>query len=245
MSNARAVFLFLIILLCMMAVRYRKDIIQRFFHYFIPITILIAIMYIGFIYVFWGFQYQDYRRDFRRQYSIDNIIRYTDRIPLSHYQYLKLKDDPRMGRLASIVKSFNLIFNSPSVFLFGLGPGNTQESHVLGKDGKYFQKYGSLSGLNRTQLSLIISEFGFLGIFLYFLFFWYLWKIIRRFKNINILEYQLISGVYLAFIILLFLFFTYSQVLNDYVVILILSYFIAVLQQRYYQTNDYNFSIED
>ncbi|MHA1343129.1 MAG: O-antigen ligase family protein, partial [Promethearchaeota archaeon] len=240
MSNARAAFLFLAMLLCIIFIEYRKKILPRFYHYFISFIILIIIMYFGSIYVFWGFQKQDYGRNFKRQYSIKYILEYTFRPPLSHYQYLRLKDDPRMGRFASIKKSFDLTSHNSLTLLFGLGSGNTQESQVFNKDGKYYQRYGSLSGLNRTQLSMIISEFGILGIFLYILFFWRLWKNVKGSIKLELLEYKLISGTYIFFLVLIFIFFVYSQVLNDYLVILILSYFIAVLQKIYVQMNDEN-----
>ena len=238
LSNARAVFLFLIILLCMIAIRYRKEIMLRFFNYFVYGVILILIMYLGFISVFWRSQRQSYGRDLKRQYSIDFILEYNYRPALSYYQHLESKDDPRMGRFIAIMTAFDLISDSPHTLIFGLGPGNTQESQVFGKSGKYYQKYGSLSGLSKNQLSLVLSEFGLLGILLYSLFFGRLWKLLQRIKNINMLEYQLTSGVYLVLLGLIFLFFIYSQVLNNYVVVLVLSYFIAVLQQRLFQTNN-------
>jgi len=231
-SNARAAFLFLVAILTLLAFRFWQKIVEKLPYYLILIPVVAAVLYFGVVVVFWGFQEREYNRDIKEQYTLEYIIDYVSKPAPPAYQYVLWKADPYMGRLAAIVKATELIKEKPSRLLFGLGPGNTQQSQVFGRDGSYFQAYGILAGLNRNQFSLVIAEYGLLGLAVYCALFLWLWKIVQRIREIDLSEYKLFSDTYAVMLVLILLFSVYSAILTDFATIVIIGYFIAVLQER-------------
>lgn len=234
LSNGRAAILFMIILVIALIIRYGKELVIKRPHFSGYIIVIITIISIGVVFVFWGFQAHDYNRDLKTQYSYNFMKEYTYKPSLSLYDYQEFGEDPRMGRIAAILTAFDLIKKGTRRFLFGLGPGNTQRSLVFGNKGEYYQNYGSLSGLSRNQISLIISELGIIGVFLHFLLLYWIWKGIRIYKNKNSLKYLFTEDVFFFLLIIIILHCIYADIFTNYVGILVFSYFIATLQEQYF-----------
>lgn len=193
-------------------------------------------MVVGVIFGFGYLQKQDYNRNLSDEYSFEHVMDYIMRKPLEGEQYHLRFKDPRMGRLAAIVTAYDLIRKDIMTFFFGLAPGNTQLAQAIKSIGQYYQRYGELSGLNRTELSKFLAEHGFIGLFLYGLFFWGIIKCIDKIKKINTFKYYIILDIFCFLIFLIILFSTYGDTITEYAVILCLAYFIATLQQEYILT---------
>ncbi|MCK5707921.1 MAG: O-antigen ligase family protein [Candidatus Aureabacteria bacterium] len=238
LSNSRASFLFFVIFLCLLAVRHIKKLMRRMASYTIPSILMLIIMFSGIVFGFGHLQKQDYNRDLKNEYAFDHMLEYISRPSSDSFEQFYFKNkDPRMGRLAAIITSYELITQDILKAFLGLGPGNTQKSDVLKQNGQYYQSFGVLSGLGRNQLSLTLSELGLLGLLLFILLFFWLLNCINSIKKFNILKHEILLDVYIIIVFLIFIFSIYSRILTDYAIILCVSFFIATLQHEYLVAN--------
>lgn len=98
------------------------------------------------------------------RYDID---RYSDREYITNYYTREAGETTeRMGRLRSIIVAKELITEDTGSLLVGKSPGATQIATLLKMSGQYYEEVGRLAGLGRTQISVIITEYGITGIVL-------------------------------------------------------------------------------
>jgi len=232
LSNARAIFLFLMILIFLVIVRFHSVLVKRFVKFYLYGIALLVLVYFGSMFTFWSFQKREFGRDIKRQYKIDYLLNYVLRPSMPAHVYLVNGGDPRMGRIRALTTSIDLIKGDWTTLLFGLGAGSTQQSQVFASSGKYFQSYGPLSGLGRTDISLVLAEFGGVGILLYLYLFAGMWRVIARHKAKGAIKYYFVKD---AFFFMAFFFAinaVYSQGLSNYAVLLYIAYFIAMVEHK-------------
>ncbi len=229
-SNSRASIVFLFFIIGSIVIRYKGLLLKGKFGKYIFLLLFVAA--IGTAMIFGKLQKFDYGRDLKTQYSLQHMKDYLFAANRQIYEYKEWGGDPRMGRGMSIITAYELIKQRIPTLFFGLGPGSTQKSLVFGKNGKYYEEYGYLSGLGRTQISLILAELGFMGIFLFVIFFYSLKKIVSNGIPENTAVHLLTKDVLFFFTINILLNSIYSQLFFDYAIILFLGYFIAVIQRR-------------
>jgi len=170
LSNSRASFIFLVAIIILIAAFYSRLFLRR-----IGIIIILAgLIFMGVTLIFGYFQKKDYYRNLKQQYSIEHIIHYINRIEESHDRRLG-----RMGRLKSISFSYDLVERNITTTLFGLGSGTTQQSKLLGSEGRLYKKYYGLQ-FTANQIALTLSELGILGILAYVFLFMGLWVSVVR-----------------------------------------------------------------
>lgn len=234
-SNSRASFLFFGVLLLFVLFKYGFRLLKERFSYILVGIFIVVFMYLGVFYVFGSLL----GKDLREQYSIEHIIEYTFHKPAdSYYHYLETGHEPQMGRFAAPVYAFELIKGNPLTLIFGLGSGNTQNSQFLGQNGQYYEEFGYLSGLSRNQLSISIAEFGLIGVILYILLFFWIWCSIKKKHGQDNSSYQLHKDIFLFLIVHLVLFSVYTKILMNFAVIMIIAYYIAILQDYYLKKKD-------
>jgi hypothetical protein len=102
------------------------------------------------------------KNDFLYQLDIDYIIEYFFRDPLTSYTP-GIDVHPVMGRGKAVVEAFLLILSDFFTFIVGCGAGAVSKSDFLGIKGTYYQSYGPLAGVGRTQFAKNTCEFGLLG----------------------------------------------------------------------------------
>lgn len=228
-SNSRASVLFLFVIVASLLVRYKQFIFtKKFSRYILTMVFLIVV---GTTMIFARYQQSDYGRDLKTQYSWDYMKEYLFRSNRNITEYKEWGGDPRMGRGASIITAYQLIEKKGLTFFLGLGPGSTQQSLVFGTDGKYYEKYGLLSGLGRTQLSLTLAELGFLGVFLFLGLFMFLHKTISNINSADLSSMYLFQDVFFFLVVNIILYSTYFQLFFNFAIIFYVSFFVAVLQK--------------
>lgn len=161
------------------------------------------------------------------QLSIAYGIDYYFRDPVTSREIYLRGADPVMGRGRSVVEASRLITGSlPELFL-GRGSGSTSEASFLGAEGNFYQKYGPLAGVGRTQYSKVIAEFGIAGAALFLWFFSALW---RKAKTIAQPDQQTVAEIYKVFLVAIVILSIYSQIFESNFVSLLMAYLLVVLQ---------------
>ena len=98
---------------------------------------------------------------FTQQLEKNYVVDYFMQEPKSFEQYRALGYVAgKMGRGSAIVEGINLVSGNFITFFIGMGSGSSSEASLIGKNGKYFYKYGPMAGVGRIQLSKIVVELG-------------------------------------------------------------------------------------
>ena len=199
---------------------------KSFAHFFRIVTSLVfipVILFFSFYQFFWKQHF-----DIQKQLNPTYIKEYFFRYPKPSIEARIQKTDPVMGRFRAFLKSINKVSKSPMKFLFGLGSGSTSEASFLGTKGKYYQHYGPLSGLGRTQISKTIAELGLVGLTVLLTFFMALLREVRELKRFD--ESHLAIDLYIVILLSIVMLAFYSIIFESYIIIFVLAYFIAFIQ---------------
>ena len=215
-----------VIILCLIIIFRQLFYVKSFSLFFRTVTSLVfipVILFFSFYQFFWK-QHFDIQKQLNPTYLKEYFFRYSERSIEARIQ----KSDPVMGRFRAVLESINQISTSPMKFLFGLGSGSTSEASLLGAKGRYYQRYGPLSGLGRTQISKTIAELGLVGLTVLLTFFMALLREVRELKRFD--EGQLAIDLYIVILLSIVMLAFYSTIFESYIIIFVLAYFIAFIQ---------------
>ena len=104
------------------------------------------------------------QHDFSDQLSAEYISEYFLRDPLLEHNPYAYAEDPRMGRGRAVIESIKLTLHDPVTLFAGLGSGAVSFALFLDSEGRYYQEFGPLAGIGRTQFSKTMAETGIFGI---------------------------------------------------------------------------------
>jgi hypothetical protein len=223
LSKSRAATGFILLsVLYILLVSWRKMGFRVLLRGSIPMLLILASIVMLFYYYFWLPSY-----DIEEQLSTGYLSRYFSRGPR-----IVVTSEGRMhlgmGRISQITTAISLVSKSPMTAAFGLGSGATSESIALGIQGQHYGEWGIYTGLGSTELSKIISEFGFLGAIAVLTFFFGVYRTMRlnlhHDKGILI---PIFAG--LCFVILALSWYTFT--LSSYFMPVLFGYFLALVQQ--------------
>lgn len=192
----------------------------------LSIIICLPITIFSLFYFFFWQQHFNIEKELNPNHVIEYFFRYPEpsieaRIKGSH---------GKMGRARAVSESIRLVLRSPMQFLFGLGSGSISEAGFLGTRGTFFQDYGPLAGIGRTQISKTIAELGFVGLAIILIFFITLLRQIRRVNRLH--ESLLATDIYLVILISILMMAFYTPVLASSITMFVLGYFIALIQSK-------------
>ncbi len=188
----------------------------------VSMVVLTVIVILGFYNFFWK------QHGYEQQLSSDYILDYFLREPKLQPNINPLvQGHPVMGRGTAVIEAIRLITTNKAT-LIGVGSGGVSHALFLNEGGKYFQKYGPLAGVGRTQISKITAELGLIGLAIFIIFFL---KVQRQLRIIckNHKEF-LIKDIYMMIIITLFMLSFYTPIFAANITILLLAYFLALTQ---------------
>jgi hypothetical protein len=168
--------------------------------------------------------------DIREELNPNHVIEYFFRYPRPSIEARITEAHGVMGRARAVSESSRLVFRSPMQFLFGLGSGSTSEASFLGARGTYFQCYGPLAGLGRTQISKTIAELGFVGLGILLAFFITLLRQMRKVDRFH--ESLLATDIYMVILISILIVAFYAPVLASCITMFVLGYFIVLIQSK-------------
>ena len=224
-SNSRSAIGFVVILYLFIIVQFSFQVNPAvFLKKALLLVFLMTVAITLFYYIFWLPKF-DIKEQLNPQYIKEYFFREAKTIQSSPEGVRGV-----MGRARSIVESYNLISDNLINLLLGMGSSAVSDASFLNKKGSYYEYYGLLAGIDRTQVSKIMSELGLLGIAFYFGFFYKIFRYIlldtnKRFTPV-ILKYTLT----LLFIIILLSF--YSRIFHEPIVFLILSLFFCMIRDQ-------------
>lgn len=192
----------------------------------LTLTVFLPIAIFALFYFFFWQQHFDIEKQLNRRHVIEYFFRYPHpsieaRIEGVHGV---------MGRGRAVSEAIQLVLRSPMRFLFGSGSGSTAEASFLGTKGRFFQHYGPLAGIGRTQMSKTIVEQGFIGLAILLLFFVTLLRQVRRSHRVN--ETLMIKDMYTVILISIIMIGFYAKVLALPITMFVLAYFIALIQSK-------------
>ncbi len=187
------------------------------------ITFITSVIFLSFYFFFWK------QHSFENQLNIEYVEDYVFRTPKDYLPYEKGEYSSIMGRARAVFESFNIVSKSWEKVLIGTSSGSFSEASLLKISGSNFFRYGQLAGIGRTQISVIIGEFGFFGFMIFLIF---LVLIYKQIKTINNKNKYLLMDVYFIILINLVINSFYSRIFQFSSILFILGYFMAV-SQRY------------
>ncbi len=163
---------------------------------------------------------------FTQQLNMSYVVDYMMQEPKNFEQY-QAGAHAVMGRGRAIYEAITLVSHNVFSFFIGMGSGSTAEASFIGAKGKFFYEYGPMAGIGRTQLSKIIVELGFLGLFLIVYFFISIFLSVKIPENIprNIL----IKNMFLNTMFVVFLSALYSTILASEISMLTIGFLIAIV----------------
>ena len=225
LSNSRSAvgFATITIFLTLMRHIYYKD-----FRYFLKILFVLPFTIVLLSGLFYKFFWLPRNYDINEQLSPNYVIEYFFR----EAKTVTSSDGARitMGRGRAVVEAFNLISNNFINLMFGMGPGATSEATFINKNGPYYQYEGPLAGINRNEVSKLLSETGFIGLSLYLLFFIKIFLIV---SSIFHECYQPIVKEYaFSLISLIFLFSFYTKIFQSFFILALTALFCAMIRKE-------------
>lgn len=209
----------------MIAFVYLKDAVSKY-----DFTVFIKNLIIGFailsitVAMFVTFFWKNY--DIKQQLNVDYIVSYFTKDPVTSTQRYLQGTDPRMGRVRSVTEAVRLISKTPLTFLIGCGSGSISEASLLNMEGSYFQWYGPLAGLWRTQYAKIIAELGIVGFGLFVFLFYRILMLLKFYK----LKHSLAANNYQLIVFILLLLSIYLRVIDSHYFVFLLSLFFCSTQ---------------
>jgi len=185
-------------------------------------SIVLSVAAIMFYTVFW----KNY--DIKQQLNLNYIVSYFTKEPETSKQIYLKGIDTRMGRIRSVTEAIKLISKKKLTFIIGCGSGSVSEASLLKMEGHYFQWYGPLAGLWRTQYSKIIAEFGTLGSLLFLFLFYKTHSTLNHhsFKN------SILKDNYEIFIALLLMLSIYLRVIESHYFAFLIALFFCSIQAK-------------
>jgi len=188
--------------------------------------ILVSICFIC-LFAFLHFFYEVHQ--FSQQLNMSYVVDYMMQEPKSLEQYQAGRHGV-MGRGRAIYEAITLVSANFFNFLFGMGSGSTAEASFIGAKGKFFYEYGPMAGIGRTQISKIIVEMGFLGLFLTGYFFVNIFFLSKTIPE-NIPRNILIKNMFLNTMFIVFLSALYSPILASEISMLTIGFLIAIMNR--------------
>lgn len=227
LSYSRSAMGFVIILSLIILTRllfYSKS----FSHFSLNLVALICIPIIIFLFFYHFFWQQHF--DLRKQLNPRFVKEYFFRYAKPSLQTQMREKHGVMGRGRAVVESMRLISKFPLSVLFGLGSGSTSEAELLGLKGTYYQDYGPLAGLGRTQISKIIAELGFVGLAIFLTFFI---ALLRQARGVSRFDKTLLAtDIYIVIFISILMISFYTRLLASCITSFVLAYYIAFIQSH-------------
>lgn len=166
-------------------------------------------------------------------YNKRDLTRYSDKDYITNYYMREAGETTvRMGRLRSIIVSFETIKNDFVTIVIGNGPGSAQLATLLNKQGKYYQEFGEFAGLGRTQISLVLVEYGFIGFLVVFL---VIVKVRNFSKVLTITEMQKWRNLFEAIILIMVIMSWYSLTFTTYTYCGVLGVVIGLIGARRFE----------
>jgi hypothetical protein len=166
-------------------------------------------------------------RNLTDQLSTSYVINYYFRDPVTSQQIYKRGATSNMGRGRSVIEAGKLISDSLPTILLGRGSGSTSHAAFLRAKGQFYQEYGPLAGISRTQYSKIIAELGIAGGFLFLFFFA---RIKQHINRIAHRDADLIGHTYNVFLVCIILLSIYHETFQSNFVSLLMAYLFASFQ---------------
>jgi len=225
LSYSRSAMGFVIILSLIILIRqifYSKS----FSHFSRTLALLLCIpiiIFLSFYHFFWK-QHFIIEKQLNPAYMKEYFFRY----PKPSIEVSIHKSHGVMGRGRALTESVRLVCASPMTILFGLGAGSTSDASLLGAKGRYYQRYGPLAGIGRTQIARIITELGLVGLSIFLAFFITLFRQARKVSKFD--ERLLATDIYTVIFISILMIVFYAPIFASSITIFILAYFIAFIQ---------------
>ena len=175
-----------------------------------------------FYFVFWK------QHDFSGQLNTEYISHYFLRDPLLKHNPVALAEDPRMGRARAVVESVKIVTQDPVTSFFGLGLGAVSTARFLNVEGHYYEVFGPLAGIGRSQFSKTMAETGGAGIFFVAC---YLFIMLKSAKKAAMRQYPYCFDVWAIISVISVPIALYAKFFEANVTLLIFAYSTVFLQQ--------------